>query len=364
MTEEPSRDGTTDITIRNDAGEVLLFSWSDFVTRVCGGLACFICGRTRADVGFDDEHIVPNWVLHAFDLHRSKITLPNGNPTLYGNYKIPCCEPCNSEMSRVIEQDMARLVKAGSGAIQDHVAAGGGLLPYTWMALVFIKLHLNDRRMKMHLDRRKGDGPISADYVWEHMHHLHAVARAFHIGAEVRLEAMGSMFVFPVDAGEGDFDLLTFTEAQTLYLQLGQTGIIAVFDDSCAAANRVAWILEKITGSVSPVQARELTAHFALASLELMNRPNFWTYVSADRKQVVIGGTTDTVPEFPKFDLEHFGQMMAGAFATPPAVVGKTADEAAAGIAAGEISFLLDGKGDFIRGHAPVPGEAGGDDRD
>ncbi|TBE31656.1 hypothetical protein U8P71_04780 [Rhizobium ruizarguesonis] len=352
MTHATSLPGTSDITIHDDAGEVLLFSWPDFVTRICGGLACFICGRTRAEVAFNDEHIVPNWVLHAFGLHGSKVTLPNGNPTLYGNYKIPCCEACNGEMSRVLEQDMARLVKAGSGAIQDHVAAGGGMLPYTWMALIFLKLHLNDRRMKMHLDRRKGDAPISADYIWEHMHHLHAVARAFHIGAEVRPEAVGSMFVFPVDGREGDFDLHTFTDAQTLYLQLGQTGIIAVFDDSCAAANRVAWILQKIVAPVSPVQARELTAHFALASMELMNRPKFWTYVSADRKQVVIGGTTDPVPMFPKFDRKHFGRMMANAFPTPPPVVGKTAPEVAAGLAAGEISFLFDSNCEFIRDRA------------
>lgn len=354
MSQEPSRTGTSDVTIRDDAGEVLLFSWPDFVANICGGLACFVCGRTVADVAFNDEHIVPNWVLRAFDLHSLKITLPNGNPTLYGNYKIPCCEPCNSEMSRVIEQDMARLVKSGPGAIQDHVATNGGLLPYTWMALIFLKLHLNDRRMKMHLDRRKGNAPISADYIWENMHHLHAVARAFHIGAEVRPEAAGSMFVFPVDAGDSDFDLLTFTEAQTLYLQLGQTGMIAVFDDSCAATNRVAWILEKITGPVSPVQARELTAHFALASMDLINRPNFWTYVSPDRKQVMIGGTTDAVPLFPKFDRAAFGHMMAGAFPTPPRVVGKTPEEVVAGIAAGEISFLFDDKNEFIRDHARI----------
>jgi hypothetical protein len=172
------------------------------------------------------------------------------------------------------------------------------------------------------------------------------------------------MFVFPVDAGESDFDLHTFTEAQTLYLQLGQTGIIAVFDDSCAAANRVAWILEKINGPVSPVQARELTAHFALASMDLINRPNFWTYVSPDRKQVVIGGTTDAVPIFAKFDRDRFGHMMAGAFRAPPPVVGKTTEEVAAGIAAGEISFLFDGNNEFVRDHACVARDANSAERD
>ncbi|MBY6164852.1 HNH endonuclease [Pseudooceanicola nitratireducens] len=359
MTYDISQAAFIDTTIHNDAGKALYFSWPDFVERICGGQGCFICGRTRNEVAFNDEHIVPNWVLHAFGLHGQKITLPNGNPTLYGNYKIPCCEACNTEMSRVFEQDMACLVKEGGNSLQDHVAAGGGLLPYTWMALIFLKLHLNDRRLRQHLDRRKGDAPISDGYVWEDMHHLHAVARAFHIGAEVLPEAIGSMFIFPIRGGEGDFDLLTFTDAQTLYLQLGTTGLIAVFDDACAAINRVGWILEKISGPISPVQGRELSAHFALANIELINRPRFWTHISNDRKKVMIGGAHDAVPTFRKLEHELFGSIMASVFSTPPAVIGKTAEEVAAGIATGEISFLFDCKGDFINDQAGTSGGPG-----
>lgn len=351
MTRQPAQTGTTDVTIRNDAGEVLLFSWPDFVATICEGGACFVCGRTRAEVAFNDEHIVPNWVLHAFDLHKLKITLPNGNPTSYGNYKIPCCQPCNSEMSRVLEEDMARMVKAGPGAIQDHIATTGGLLPYTWMALIFLKLHLNDRWMKMHLDQRKSKGPISAEYVWEHMHHLHAVARAFHIGAEVEPKARGSMFVFPVDGGDGDFDLHTSTEAQTLYLQLGRTGMIAVFDDSCAAMNRIRGLLEMIAGPVSPPQAREIAVHFAMANLDLQNRPQYWTYVWPGRKGVTIGGTTDAAPVFSDVDSEFFGHLMQGAFPKLPPVHGMDAEEAASRLAAGQLRFLLDADGNFIRDH-------------
>lgn len=359
MAYDTSQSAATDITICDDAGKILYFSWSDFVERICEGLGCFICGRGRNEATFNDEHIVPNWVLHAFGLHGSKVTLPNGNPTLYGNYKIPCCEACNNEMSRVFEQDMSRLIKEGANAIQDHVAAGGMLLPFTWMALIFLKLHLNDRRLRKHLDQRKGDAPISENYVWEDMHHLHAVARAFHVGAEVRPDAIGSMFIFPIDGDEGDFDLLSFTDAQTLYLQLGTIGFIAVFDDSGAALNRVEWILRKISGPLSPVQARELSAHFALANTELLNRPQFWTHVSGDRKKVVIGGAHDAVPMFSKFERGQFGLTMASVFPTPPAVFGKTAEEVAYGIATGEISFLFDSNGEFIRSQEGAPGDRG-----
>lgn len=345
-----------DVTIRNADDDVLLFSWLDFVTTICEGSACFVCGRSRKEPAFNNEHIVPNWVLRAFDLHGKKVTLPNGNPTFYGNYKIPCCEPCNSEMARKLEGPMSALVRAGGDAIQDHIAGGGGLLPFTWMALIFLKLHLKDRRMRMHLDHRLGDDPISTGYTWEHMHHLHAVARAFHIGATVKSKAVGSLFVFPLDAADGDFDLLTFTDAQTMLLQLGKTGIIAVFDDSCAALNRVLWIIEKIDGPISPIQARDLTAHFAMANLDLMNRPHFWTRISADRKEVLIGGTTDEVPIFRPYDQALFGSLMATAFPKLPEVTGLDVKEAADRLTAGGMNFLLDAEGNFVTDHARKSG--------
>lgn len=342
----------TDQTIRDDNGEVLLFSWPDFVTTICAGTSCFVCGRSRRVVAFNDEHIVPNWALHAFGLHRKTVTLPNGQRTIYGNYTIPCCEPCNDEMARKFEEPMSALIHAGGSSMQDYMVEHGSLLPFTWMALIFLKLHLKDRRLRRHLDHRLGDDPISADYTWEHMHHLHAVARAFHIGATVKREAVGSLFVFPIDAEPTAFDLITFTDAQTMLLQLGRTGMIAVFDDSCAALNRVMWIIEKITSPLSTFQARDLAAHFAMANLDLLNRPRFWTRISPDRKDVVIGGTTDNIPLFRPYDQALFGSLISAAIGALPAVTGMDAVRARAALLAGEMNFLLDAGGEFVADHA------------
>ena len=110
------------------------------------------------------------------------------------------CKACNDEMACTFEEPMSALIRAGDDAIQDHMVEHGGLLPFTWMAPIFLKLNLKDRRLKRHLDRRLNDDPISADYTWEHMHHLHTVARAFHINATVEGKAVGSLVVFPIDA--------------------------------------------------------------------------------------------------------------------------------------------------------------------
>ncbi|QCB39698.1 hypothetical protein E5554_18835 [Sphingobium sp. PAMC28499] len=356
MTKPPVAIVPPDVSIRNEAGEVLLFSWPEFVETICEGTSCFVCGRPRAGNAFNDEHIVPNWVLHAFDLHKKAITLPNGRQTVYGNYTIPCCAHCNTEMAREFEDVISPLVRAGGDAVQNHVAGGGGQHLFTWMALIFLKLHLNDRRLRKHRNFNDGDAPISVDYTWEHMHHLHAVARAFHIGATLMPEATGSLYVFPIDAGERDFDLLTITDAQTLYLQLGRTGIIAVFDDAHAALNRVMWIIEKINGPLSSFQARELAIHFAMANLDLVNRPRFWTQVSPDKKDVLIGGATESKPLFRPYDQALFGHLMTVAFPVLPEVAGLDRDQAAALLASGDMNFLLDDKLEFVSDHARKSG--------
>ncbi|MEJ8476652.1 hypothetical protein [Roseibium algae] len=245
---------------------------------------------------------------------------------------------------------MSGLNEKGPNALQDYMVENGGLIPYTWMALIFLKAHLKDNDLRKFLDPRMGEEPISADYLWEHMHHLHAVARAFHINATIKPKAFGSMYVFPVrsDRTHDAFDLVTFTEAQTLYLRLGDTGMITVFDDACAAANRVMCLIDKVEGSLSWMQAREMAVHMALANLDLINRPRFWTNVNKDGA-VTIDGQTDTVPKFREFNFSTFGSAMMSVFPKPPTIEGYSDEEAAKLLNSGKLSFLLDNEGNFIK---------------
>ncbi|MDP9808106.1 hypothetical protein J2W42_000944 [Rhizobium tibeticum] len=340
-------------TIRNPNGDVLFFSLADFVGTICEGSNCFVCGRSQSVTEFNNEHILPNWLLHKYSLHDRKLTLPNGVEQKYGTYKVPCCKDCNSEMSVVFETPMSRLLSSGPDAVQDFIVTQGSLIPYTWMALIFLKAHLKDRLLRRHLDRRKGDEMIAADYAWPDMHHLHAVARAFKVNASVSMKAMGSLYVFPIEHGgtRDDFDMQTFTDAQTLYLRLGHVSIIAVFNDAHAANNRVEWLLEKIDGPVSWMQARELAVHFAMANIDLINRPVFRTVIF-DRKTITLEGHTDPVPQFEPFKIEAFGEAMRNTFPHLPQIDGHTSEETARLLRSGEMSFLTDASGNFIRHHA------------
>jgi hypothetical protein len=47
--------------VRHD-GTVIIFS-IERVRDIGEGGSCFICGRSRDEVPFNDEHIIPDWVL-------------------------------------------------------------------------------------------------------------------------------------------------------------------------------------------------------------------------------------------------------------------------------------------------------------
>jgi len=88
-----------------------------------------------------------------------------------------------------------------------------------------------------------------------------------------------------------------------------------------------------------------------MANFDLLNRPLFWTRVSADHKLVTIGGTTDEKPVFRDYNRKLFGHLMEGAFPQLPQLNGMSPDQVATRIVEGELSFLFDENGDFINDH-------------
>src|SRR5713101_4599678 len=112
MTKEQflSRD---DVDVIDPSGKVLYFSIRSFIDKVAGGNVCFICGADPTTVNFNDEHVIPDWILADYSLHSRRITLPNEAGLMYGQYTVPCCESCNTRMSDVFEHPISTVVKQG-----------------------------------------------------------------------------------------------------------------------------------------------------------------------------------------------------------------------------------------------------------
>jgi hypothetical protein len=72
-----------DDSVVDQEGRVLYFSPERFERWICLGTSCFICGATRAQAKFNDEHVVPAWLLRRFELFDRSIRLPNGTEIRY-----------------------------------------------------------------------------------------------------------------------------------------------------------------------------------------------------------------------------------------------------------------------------------------
>ena len=127
---------TSDGSFLDHSGKVLFFSKDRFVNDICLGRCCFICGAQPGSKVFNDEHVIPEWVLRKFNLFNRAITLPNGGTVKYGRFKVPCCQDCNSLMGRQIEERISKVVNAGPEAVQKHIAEGNGLEFFVWLGLI------------------------------------------------------------------------------------------------------------------------------------------------------------------------------------------------------------------------------------
>jgi hypothetical protein len=266
-------------TIVDKDGRILLFSVEDFYNEIVQGNKCFICGVSSSLKKFNEEHVLPDWLLSEYDLHNKTVTLPNGANFQYGRYTISCCEECNTLLGNKIEIPVSRLLKLPYSEIYQSIIDNPDNLRllFNWSMLVFFKTHLKDKDFRWSLDRRKGDEKISDVYAWEEMHHIHCVIRAFYTNAIVDNKVIGSIMVLPAlsHPSIGRFDFTDNANGKSIMLRLDEFCIICVLNDSCGAYTLFAENINKIKGALSPFQLREIFSHISYINSNLKERPVF-----------------------------------------------------------------------------------------
>lgn len=343
-----------DDSVVDQMGRVLYVSPERFERSICLGTSCFICGATRAQAKFNDEHVVPAWLLRRFELFDRSIQLPNGTEIRYDRYKISCCADCNSRMGRDIETPIRELLSAGYKAVSAHVAESGGLLLFTWLGLVFLKTHLRDRSLRMLRDRRRGSDPISSRYDWESLHHLHTVVRSLYSGAEVSAEVRGTLVVLPAKA-EDDSDRFAYVDlyaTQVALLRMDDFALLTVFNDGGACSKRLMRVLRGATGPFLPPQLREVLVEAAVCNWRLKSRPQFRSQLDVDRQINQVVAKLPNRWRFNRFDSAVRGRLMEYVF--DDLIRGRNIrgsedeDQLRQEIREGRTTFLFDKDGKFI----------------
>src|SRR5579872_731344 len=303
----------SDGTVESTTGAVVHFSIERFVTDVCNGDCCFICGARPGSVEFNNEHVVPQWLLRHHDLFDRRLTLTNGTTIPYSQCTVPCCLQCNEFLGATLEAPIKDVLTAGYERTAEFLENGGNWDLFVWLALLFIKTHLKDKRLRLSRDRRDPDYKIGDLYEWGTLHHIHCVARSPYSKCTLDSKIHGSLFIAPAANGPGvePFDYCDLYDGKTVLLRVAGTCIVAVLNDSCVAMNMLDETLKKIAGPLSPLQHRELAAHLSYANSKFEPRPQFYTEFDGSADRIRMSADLPKEIKDVKFVPEEFGRIMA-----------------------------------------------------
>ena len=279
-----------DGSVTDSEGRFVHVSPGRFKSWVRSGKNCIICGRTSEQVPFNDEHVLPQWILRNLDLSGKEIVLSNQTRIDYAHYRIPCCRECNTLMGARLEEPVRVLFEGGHQKTSQHLKEKGPWLLIVWLALIYIKTYYKDMFLRLHRDKRKPGVLIGDLYEWEYLHHTYCVARAFYSGAVLHRNAMNSFLVVPAKMFDGiePFDYCTLYDYQASLFRYKQIAILAVQNDGCACQTMIRDYIRKIRGELSPTQLRELLARLAYSNHILKTRPRFGSDINLAEERITI----------------------------------------------------------------------------
>jgi len=286
-------------TIISTDGRILLYSTEDFYNRIINGTDCFICGAERNTKQFNDEHILPEWLLGKYKLHKKQITLTNSANFQYSRYTVSCCKDCNSELGKLIETPASKLLKLSYAEISQKIEEDQQNLfvLFRWLMLIFFKTHLKDTEFNWNLDSRKGTEKIGDTYDWQDMHHIHCMIRKHHTNAILHINTIGSIFILPaIQHPEFEpFDFIDNKIGQSIMIRLDGFCMICVLNDSCGSLNVYQDELAKITGPLTPFQLKEIFTHLVYINMHLKERPLFYSQFLENGEYHIHARTSDIV---------------------------------------------------------------------
>lgn len=299
-----------DGSILDNDGKILYFSLERFKKDIVFGNCCFICGDKQIDKEFNDEHIMPNWILKRFSLGNQSITLTNKTPFKYSNYKIPCCKECNSQMGKEIESPMSKIT-SNYDTFSKYLMNNDPWLLFVWLNLIFLKTYLKDKELRVFRDLRKPSTKLSELIIWEEMHHIHCVARSFYTDCKLDRTIFGSLFIAPTCKKENDlfFDYGDIFQGAAVSIALGEIAIVSILNDSCGAINLFNEEIKKINGTLTLLQIREILSRLSYININLKNRPVFYSNFDKNNEYTITADLPKIV-EFESNNPEVLGNLL------------------------------------------------------
>jgi hypothetical protein len=220
--------------------------------------SCFVCTEKLTEETRTVEHVIPLWMQNDFKLLNSTVTLLNGTRIQYRQLTVPCCEKCNGQVLRPMENVLSEAIRQGADAVRQ--------LPrfelFRWLAKVYIGILYKE--VVLPFDRaNRADGPIiPPDLIQQFRILQHWLRCSTEPGGEDLTP--GSLWIFDAQvpkAVEDRFDLADDPLNGVIAVRIGPVILAADFLEN-GIHRQISQLagLEASGVPLHPAQFRELTA--------------------------------------------------------------------------------------------------------
>ncbi len=264
--------------------KVIYYPLDDFVDEIVNVDSCFICGvrRESGDKKFNDEHVIPQWLLRRFSLYNEKIRLPNNELVRYASQTLPCCEECNAELARTYETPLSKILKPNYKDFLASVTQDDEKLIFKWLSLIYTKSHLKDKERRLELDLRIKSPTIADTYDWGPLHHIWCVARSHYSKAIMSDLVYGTLMFIPLieNGGGCSFYYTDSHSARVIAIKVGDYALVAILDDVKFFKLVYEDFINKINGKyLSLMQLSEVVSRMCGVNINIVDRPSFTSYL-------------------------------------------------------------------------------------
>jgi len=351
---------TTGGSILRPDGEFVYVHTTDFSDNILMGNNCFLCGCYPDGVRFNNEHVIPNWLLRYAGISNHFINLPNGHQLRYSSYLARSCAQCNSFLSENVEEPISHAIKGGFNNFSDFLKQNQ-VLVFQWLCLIYYKVHFKDFSLKYDLDRRKSQMPIGAIYAWPNFHHIFCVARSVVFDAQFSNGVVGSIKIFQLKNWEqhGTYDYRDHWVTDTMFLRIKDICIYVSFTDAEVVNHMTQDKFTRVPQSLNQIQAIEIYGDFISAKMHFNQQHNFRSFYEPESDFLKIVAEISKNFEWFNLDPNIRGSAQVFAFRTEFGkftMNGLSHEETYRELASGETTFFpYEGEGEFgYVEHAPT----------
>lgn len=272
---------------------------------------CFLCGCELTEENQTQEHVIPRWLQHKFNLWDQKIRLLNGTLIAYRYLTIPCCFNCNNLHLNPFEEEVKSAFDKGFEEFQklDRRTI------FLWLGKIYFGIMYKE--MFLYEDRANpNNGTITSEsYIKSFYSHFLFIQGIRNVHSFNDFFP-ASIYFFktqkPKDI-EKQWDFLDSHDTLFISIRMGEIGLISVLQDCETTKSLEEHIAKHKAFPLHPLQFRELTAKILYKGLLFNRVPKFLNVQNNNKVETTLmslqGGSSK--PIFDDWDNNQYSILLS-----------------------------------------------------